>query len=159
MAPSFEFKKKLVFSLVYPWWCFWIHENSLFNGNYNTLLLYIVVTDPPRWFHTELIELLSLYNLRTPQNLVFSIFRVFCEMLNSTCERELVVFEVKFLNNHNTWSKTLWHVFDTPRVVGDKRNRTWFEQELTSDDFWRLSCPLFDRVLPTSIFSYLCTIL
>ena len=136
-VPNFELNKnQLVFSLVYLWWCFWNHENSLlFNDNYNTLLLHIVVQDPPSWLHTELIELLSLYNLRTAQNLVFSIFHVFCEMLNSTCERELVVFEVKFLYNHNTWSKTLLHAFDTPQVVDDKRNRTWFKQELTSGWF------------------------
>ena len=148
-VPCFELNKnQFVFNVVYLWWCFWNHENSLFNGNYNTLLLYIVVQDPPRWLHTELIELLSLYSLRTPQNLVFSIFTYFVK-----CWIRRVNVNSLFLKSNFSTTTILEAKPFCTRSIHPKR---WPKSETDHDlskncprgDFWRLSCPLFDRVLP-----------
>ena len=137
---------------MYLWWCFWNHENLLYNGNYNTLLLYIVVQDPPRWFHTELIELLSLYNLMTPHTepRLFDFSRILWN----------VEFDV------GTWTRCLGsQIYLQPHIILEAKPfctrsihlKWWSTSETEHDlsknwprvDFWRLSCPLFDRVPPT----------
>ena len=52
--------------------------------------------------------------------------------MNPLFLRELVVFEPKFLNDHPTNDKTLWHTLGTPQMLDHDERTKQFEEELTS---------------------------
>ena len=60
--------------------------------------------------------------------LKFLFFSDFCEKMDPSKKQVLDVFDTKFLNNHISYGKILWHAFDTPHGGNTSQILKYFDR-------------------------------